>query len=570
MKVDVSNISTRYLQRYTLKKEIDNGFQVDSITNEIIYQGTDHEYLVTAMLNAYKEEEGTIEKQCDAENLFSRDVVLKHSEGDYDLPNCITTKQVRLKNSLDCIAERKINIFDYTQTDTKTLEGELGRGTYYKEVFIFRSSLDEVPRLTLNDILALVGGIPDQSAAGFFLEYAQLLIQPIIERQTDPTYGDYEQVVSTKVSISVTYVTIYSPTQITPDWLPALFGGYFYSKLKNDLNNWGAENPNDQTVVGLFNTPLIYQEGYWENGRTGQYIDKTISNTYFINEILQDIFACTGKQLISNFFGINIDGTQPSNKYYEFADSFCQDMKIAQSFDVIREAAIEDSFGRSGIIEVKTLIADLLFMFNLFFVEETETIRLEHKSYFTRKGVDLDGKDYEFAPLKMNAEKIDQELFTYVVNFQNNSHYEAKLVYATPNIYAKPNEKTKATEKLVTDIASSINNEEFNKSEYEDLFFLLSTNGSAVIGLNTQLSMENLIRKLHDLDRPMKSCEINGEKVTFDVFSVGLSGSIKLMTSVITWQNLMPYMSVKTKYGTYLIETTEITEQDLLTLKIKK
>ena len=111
---------------------------------------------------------------------------------------------------------------------------------------------------------------------------------------------------------------------------------------------------------------------------------------------------------------------------------------------------------------------------------------------------------------------------------------------------------------------------EFKKSEYEDLFFLLSTNGDAIIGLNTQLTMSNLIRKLHDLDRPMKSCEINGEKVTFDVFSVGLSGSIKLMTSVITWQNLMPYMSVKTRYGTYLIETTEITEQDLLTLKIKK
>ena len=164
MKVVASNISERYLQSYKLTKKIDNGFKVDSIDGEAIYEGDDHKYLVIAACNAYDQETGTISKMCgDLE--FEKSIVIKHSEGTFDLQRCMTTKKVQIANELDCVTEKTINIFDYTATETNTIQGDQVRRSYhYNEVLRYESDLtDSNPRKSLSDVLAIVGYIPDRA-----------------------------------------------------------------------------------------------------------------------------------------------------------------------------------------------------------------------------------------------------------------------------------------------------------------------------------------------------------------------------------------------------------------------
>lgn len=573
MKATITNISNRFLQRYTLSKKVVDGYKIDEINSEIIYQNEDHDYLVTAAVQGLENETGTIEKEC-GEDTFTRNVVLRHSQGIFDLKSCVTKKQLYFENDLDCIANKTINIFDYSPVETKTIQGELQRiteaRTYYKRL----DNVEFAGRLTLEQALEIVGPLNDYSFSylSYFLEYAQIIMRPVTEFLTDPTYGQYENYITTEFTITANYVRFYSATQITDDWLPVLGGGYAYSKLSQDLGGWGPELAGEVYIIDPVpgGQTATYQAGQWYNGRLNRYVARTVSNTYTLNEILTDIFQCTGKTLISNWFGIDADGTEPMNKYYEFSASFCQDMRIAQSFDIIRESAIKDSFAQSGLIKVKELIGDLLFLFNLYFVVDGTNIRLEHKTYFTRKGIDITLKDYEFSDLEINKDRIDTETFIYKVNFDNPTHWKAVYEYSTPNLYERPNDVSRTTEKLLSDLGNSMNNEDYNKREYEDYFFLLSTDGTSVIGLNSMLSMSNLVKELHDLDRPLKSAILNGTKVFFQNYSVGLGGEIKLKSSPLMWDRLQPYMSVVTKYGTYIIEETEINESDVLTLKIKK
>ena len=45
---------------------------------------------------------------------------------------------------------------------------------------------------------------------------------------------------------------------------------------------------------------------------------------------------------------------------------------------------------------------------------------------------------------------------------------------------------------------------------------------------------------------------------------------IKFLSSVLTWDNIYPLMSVKTKFGTFIVDSVEANEKGLITLKVKK
>lgn len=574
MKVTATNITAKYLQAYKLTKSIENSFKVDKLDGNVIYEGDDHKYLVTAASIGYENETGTIEKKCDALT-FERNIVIKHSDGTFKLQNCQTDKKVHLVNTLDCIADNKINIFDYTISETKTLQGDqIRRSIHYNEVNRYENDIiDTMTRKTLGEVLSIVGGIPDRAFLGYFVENAFIDIQPKFEEVDDPQFGRIESYIYTTYSIYVTYVNINAATQITPAWKPTLGGGYHYV-LPQDFNAWGPERITDyvHTYYPTGGQYLVYQRSQFELGRANAYVDRIISNTYFLNEILEDIFSCTGKTLVSNWFGINVDSTEPDNKYYTWANDYAKDVKIAQSYDIIRENALQDSFGKSGIIEVKKLLQDVLFIFNLMVSEEDDKIRLEHKTYYSSKGIDLTALDYEIDDIEMNRDAIDSEAFRYAKNFDNKAHYEAVFKYRTPNVYGQPNEQSKNTEKIVTDVFSAINNERFNESEYQDLFYLLLTDGTSIIGLNSPLAMPDLIQALHDIERPLKVAELEGKdgNIYFNSYSIGFSTTIKINSNVIMWQRLEPWMSVVTNEGTFLISELSIDQTDILEFKVKK
>lgn len=568
IKLTVGSLGEKYMQEYTLTKKIENRFKTDSIEGNIIYQGDQHVYLVNAASQSMDQDEGVFSSMCgDVE--WTRDAKVKHTKGTFDLQFCMTTKKPEFINDLDCVVDKEVNIFDYTKTNTKTIQGVLDREYGYQEVLIVRDPLEISPKLTLNDVLNLIGTVNDLSGEGYYLEFCTLLMEPILIESEDPQFGTTIGYTGHRISIQATYVRLFSGTQLSPEWI-ATDGGYYYP-IGQDLNNWSSEN---YTEIPVFSADTFngntYQNSFWTIGRTNQYIDITISNTYSLNEILEGIFECTGKTLISNWYGINPDGTAPGNQYYDFANLYCQNMKLVQSFDIIRESALEDSFDKSGLISVKDLLSDLLQAHNLVVIPDDSAIRLEHVTYYTRKGFNAKIYDYEFEPLELNKDLIDGELFSWAINFNNTNFFQADINYRTSNIFSDPNKPTYPTKKLVADVFSAINNETYNSSEYEKLFFLLATDGTSIIGLNRNHAMPNLVTKLHNLNRPLKKGTINGVPTTFRSYSIGFEGTVKMVANILVWDQLEPWMHIDTHYGIFLIEEIEVDQDKTLTLKIKK
>ena len=574
MKVTLSNLSEAYLQDYKLRKKFDNNYSVKEIDNSVIYQGDDFKYLVEASSVAISNETGTITKMC-KDYEFTKDVVLKHIEGKFNMKQCTSTKKVILNNTLDCIIDKKINIFDFAATTTNTIQGEIYRQDYIVEKTIQFNNLTHdgtgspTNKVSLQEVLGYLGGIPDSSAFGFYPEYGYIHMIPKVRKEIDPQFGQYPVYEGHQLLLYVVYVQLWSSVQESIYWKPAAISGFYYPL--NQPLIISNENYSEPIVFDLFSS-ATYQNSTWDigNGGNQKYVKIDISNTYALNPIIEKIFECTGKEVISNFLGINQDGLNPKNEYYDWATAFAQQIKIVQSFDIIRASALNDSFGISGIFEVKKMLKDICLLFNLIISEKEDTIYIEHKSFYTGKAIDLKNKDYEFGELEINKDLIDIETFQYAQNFNNESHYQAEIRYNKQNLYSNENIQTFKTELLVTDVFNAINKEEYNKDEYKKLFFLLLTNGSSILSLNDELTFANVVKRLHDLDRPLKKAIINDVDYEFLKYSIGFNGEIKIKSSLQMFDLLEPFTSVQTDFGTFVIEEIEIDQTDLMTLKIKK
>ena len=68
-----------------------------------------------------------------------------------------------------------------------------------------------------------------------------------------------------------------------------------------------------------------------------------------------------------------------------------QDLKIIQSYDIIREGAINDSFWNIRKSKGQKFIESISTMFNLLIINDTvsNVVRIEHVSYFGTKGFNL-------------------------------------------------------------------------------------------------------------------------------------------------------------------------------------
>jgi hypothetical protein len=569
LKVTLTNISDNYLNDYVLKKEIDNGFVKETVNTDLFYFKDDAKYLTESAIRGDDKETGTISKECGLLT-FEKDIFIKHNEGKFNLKNCSAEKKLTFANPLDCVANGEINIFDYAGSEVKTIQGVLGSLVYgdVKDKYIG----NYLSVFTLDEILSFMGGVPDKSSLGYFVEYIRLSVFAEIETKNDPTYGNYDLYTGHKIELYVKYIRITDVIKHSDLWLPLPISegvGFYFIGIPG--YDWKAPIYSEITTFEIGTTDT-YSNTVFEAGSNNVYKDIPISNTFAINEIIEDLFTCSGMVPISNFFGINPDATEPDNKYYDFATNFCHQIKIAQSFDIIRESAIEDSFGKSGTIKVKDFFSEIIKPFNLLIVPdfENDIVRIEHVSYFITKGIDLVDVDYEFSDLEMNKEKIDNETFSFAQPSPTDGFYEVKLEYENLDLYTEPNDIQYKNKTFMTDVFGTLNNKDYEGDGYKKLFYLLSTDGTSIIGLNSSFSIKNLVLNLHDLNRPMKNALIKGVKQTFGGYSIGLEGEIKFVSNPFQWDVLWPLMSVKTVYGTYLIDEIEFNQDGEMTLKIKK
>ena len=574
MKVELPNLGIQSkVQDYTITKSFDDFGVVTEIDSKAKFDSENgFETLIEETFAGSTEEDVLLTIECGDDDI-EIDALIKHNEGSINFNNCYVEKSIKFKSPIECIKNKDINIFDYVPYDTQTIQGDLQRATHGVQRYYFLN--DESQPYTLDQVIGLLGGIPDKSNEGYGIEYIQVTADPIQEQFIDPFGNTYYDYVGHDIQLIVNYVRLYSATQISSDWID-IGGDYYLSPFIFENYTWGTPTFNSYVIYGEFGIGTYYVQSSWYAGTYQIFKDVPISNTFSINEIIQDIFSCTGIQIISNFFGIDSDYTNPENNEYEFATNYLQALRIAQSYDIIRESALEDSFGKSGLIKAKTLVLEFnkIFGLNLVYDSTIDVIRWEHYTYFESKGIDFAIKEIEYElddNAEINRELINTETWFMAQPSPTDGFYSTKIDYQNSQLNSEINDVPRKSDTFMTDLFGTLNNGTYNQDSYKKLFYLLSTESGKVIGLNSAMSIRNLVENLHYKNRPLKSGLHDNRAVTFTGFSIGLEVKVSFFNTFKLFNKLNPGNTIKLNRagkGTWLISEMSISDKKIeLTVK---
>jgi hypothetical protein len=557
MKVQYNGHET-FINGYEFSKRFSEYGIVKELNADARFEGVAFDELIQNTASGFNEEPVLLSRFCDQDEIEYEGFIF-HNQGKFNLNRCIADKQINFKSIIDCIKGTEGNIFNYPASTTERLQG-VSQRLFYSESFLYPHD-NSLNNLTVDQALALVT-IPDNSANGYFIESISITITQDLGG-VDP---DDDPDLPTDINIAVWYVRLFSPTQINSKWqlLPDTTG-YFYTVFPTLI--WEAKE-----IISSQGRFFVYR---YRAGKPNLYDNGTISNTIPINNLLEDILNCTGKTLVSNWFGINEDNTNPLNPAYEYADDFCKNIKIAQSYDIIREAAIQDSFGASGDFDVEKLIKDLNNLFNLKIIydEVNDVVRWEHITYWQSRGLDFEAKNllYEISDqFEVNKDLVNEEVWSFAQETAREEFYSSKIVYNNRKIEDEPNIIFFKSDLFLSDVFDSLNNDKYELPAYQLLFFLLSTDGNNLIDFNEAFAMRNIVANCHYYNRPSRVGRHDGEGRTFWGFSIGLEGEVKFSSSIKMFDKLNPGNTVVINKGTFQITELKINEQNIVTLQIKK
>ncbi len=128
-------------------------------------------------------------------------------------------------------------------------------------------------------------------------------------------------------------------------------------------------------------------QAYDITGLSEDFTAVNIPNGVRWSDILETFVPC-GLTVVSDFYGINPDGTAPSNTPYTEALENLQDFLLYQKSDVKRPTAA--NIATNGRTSYKKLMEALQVMHNVRYRIAGTTLRIEHVSYFSQSnGLDL-------------------------------------------------------------------------------------------------------------------------------------------------------------------------------------
>lgn len=546
------------IEKFKLIKELDENRIEQNLEGNVVFHSGDYEVLRQETLQGKGIQSALAIEMC-GEDEIQIDCNIGHNQGKFSLTNCTYEKKVFIKDPLDCIKDLEVNIFDYT---SKTIAGSQGEVQFN---FISNSKhiafgLDEIPQV---DFLAnAMGGIPQQNGEGYFVYLVKINAVPYITNgnSEEETYGYKFH----DCSILIQYIRILSDTQYSESWIPLISDPSKYYYNPNFNSNW--KTTNIETIIyndggTIEDQPYIsvrYQRGYNITNKLNQ-----ISNTVDLKELIEDVFSCVGLPLVSNFLGINNDSTNPNNEVYQYALENLQNLRIIQSYDVIREGALQDSFGQSGKLKVKRFLENFTQWLNLIIFHDTITddLRIEHVSYLNAKGIDFVDQNIAYLldeNLEVNKDIIPSETWRMAAITPNG--YETTITY---DVLDRSQPKDYPIEIIITDIIGTANNPEFEQSEYQKLFYVVQTDGDNLIGFNTQLNINEVVKRLHYTNRVLPKGIHDGMNVEFSGYSLGLSGKLEYNGSLKDFRKLNPANSLVTRSGTFMIKKMEFSDSKI-------
>lgn len=270
------------------------------------------------------------------------------------------------------------------------------------------------------------------------------------------------------------------------------------------------------------------------NADTGQAIQ--IDNALDLGSILSFYYPTIPFR--SDFFGIDPDGTAPSNGAYSFAASFLQELFFLQASDVVLASAFQNATRFE--FDFKNFWEDIKLIFNiiLFWDNDNSVMRIEHVSY-QNPNVKMDftidelkryligrgsySYDEQEAPIK---ETFAWKYQTGGLESLADRDFDGGNIDYDP-ICANGEPEDYIAKRTVTNLAALYDNDEYaaDLDKIRDVMVILSTTNGAInsmlgpVGneplLNGPLAWSNLLINLHFYERPLPSGVVNDKAATF-------------------------------------------------------
>lgn len=181
----------------------------------------------------------------------------------------------------------------------------------------------------------------------------------------------------------------------------------------NSLSTWTLLEDNCPTSSTWFRCP--FEDNVFFQYNYGRWFGDVLSAMIELN------LGCS-LTLVSNFFNVNADATNPTNDAYTYAETYLQELTFHQKSDIKRPYDSNPSLSTVWNLKLKDLLDDLRIAFNVYYkIEAGGIFRLEHASYFEAgTGLDLTGRriknvyenDYSDLPEEEQYYYADQECST--------------------------------------------------------------------------------------------------------------------------------------------------------------
>lgn len=282
----------------------------------------------------------------------------------------------------------------------------------------------------------------------------------------------------------------------------------------------------EQTFDPILGDELIRYE---VKGRS----DFEADNGRFLSDVIEFIISsnCPYLSVVSNFLDINPDGTAPANLPYAAANTYLSFLVLWQKSDIKR---FGDANNATKLrISWADLYESLKNLFNLRYVVDGVTLRIEHLSYFTEtNGLDLTTQKAEYLPGTRfytyddsnytNVEKFEQ------MDFVSPSFNGLDILYNSSCVDPEKRAITYRSKLITTDLdfcldyPNDVDDDGFflgNVALFNGLYYIQKNIVPAFSSLGAQFNGHLAYPNLHEFywrhGRVFLSGEMNGAATTF-------------------------------------------------------
>lgn len=318
--------------------------------------------------------------------------------------------------------------------------------------------------------------------------------------------------------------------------------------------------------------PVAPKQRYNENGQFLEEFELPFPEAGFDNgvplqvalEKILEVLECEDINIISNFFNINPDGTNPDNSAYQAAEIYLRELVIYQRTDIKRAQANQNATRNE--LSLKDIFDDFENMFNVYWdVDDDDNWRIEHISYFnSERRLNLLEPMFEEKirhqwRYKYDTEKLpEQEVWNWPI--PQTYHFNGlPILYTGACVTDNENEKEKKfpIKNFLTDIEfilqandEDIENEGSVLVATSDGFIISETNKwTGDYKLNGHLAIPNLQHYYHQHNRPQFEGEMNEELTVFETIIRTRRQTIKITFACCDMLLFNPNDLVKTQLG---------------------